>query len=879
MNESAIRESGKQVDTIKVELSARFLKIFSEQLYSSPQKAFEELISNSWDAGASVVRIQIAEDLSVGDATMAVLDNGTAMNLEGLRALWHVAFSTKVSEPQSNERPAIGKFGIGKLATYVLARKLTYVSCGNDGVIRKVTMDYGEIEQRNGPKQDKLLSELVLPVYELTRNALDAELAENGSYKEIRNCINTDFQHHVDTAQQERTDVGLSEYGELCSAPLQPDGTTWTLVILSDLKPVGQGLKIGILRRMLSSALPLGAEMRIYLNGEWLRSPKMDVPIEKKWKIGPELKFTSICVDRYSDAAAEEETAFESNDPGGTKQNNVSIMLENEPEPHVNLPGIGKVIGQVTLFADKVSGGKSDMRGASNGFHINVLGRVVNQSDPSFGEKNLSHAVWSRFRMTVRADGLDDFLTTNREQFQERRELAVFRAFLRKAFNKARSWYDEDDKATMPDGGDVLVQSLGFISLKPLRNVVSESLREGPPLPDLLDESGIEDREGHRAAWKKDTAYDIGSALGEVRFGEYPDDSFVKYKVSDRSIVVNNHHPFVQEHARSRAGKLLLRSLAMVTVLSDIQGVDVGINPRMLHAMRRYRDSLMRRSALKDRRSGESIRSLLAQSQHDTKSFKRLEAITADALRFLGFEVELLGKSGEPDGVAKAFSLPPRNDSRNRPPAQVYSFTFDAKSTGKTHVETNNIRLDAVVKHKGDHDADYALVIAPGYSGGASTERFAEQRVTPITTSDLGTLVRYTVTYGAVSLGKLREVFGLFAPREVEQWVSELGQHLKEQRKLTIDVFLQALKAAESSVTDELPPAVIGIECNKIVGDFEVKSDEVRILARGLEVIVPDLIAFRDDQIVLNTSAERLAEAITSQLEKRVQPGDGDSDG
>jgi hypothetical protein len=123
----------------------------------------------------------------------------------------------------------------------------------------------------------------------------------------------------------------------------------------------------------------------------------------------------------------------------------------------VDLPGVGRVTGRVRLFADRISGGKSDERGASNGFHINVLGRVINQSDPSFGEENLSHAAWARFRMTVRADGLNPFLTTNREQFKECEELEIFRAFLRKVFNKARTVYDSDQNADMPDGGDLLV--------------------------------------------------------------------------------------------------------------------------------------------------------------------------------------------------------------------------------------------------------------------------------------------------------------------------------------------------------------------------------------------------------------------------------------
>ncbi len=80
---------------IAVELSTRFLEHFSEQLYSSPQKAFEELISNGWDAGASRVDVRVSPDLTAGNATMSVLDNGASMDAEGLRQLWHIAFSPK----------------------------------------------------------------------------------------------------------------------------------------------------------------------------------------------------------------------------------------------------------------------------------------------------------------------------------------------------------------------------------------------------------------------------------------------------------------------------------------------------------------------------------------------------------------------------------------------------------------------------------------------------------------------------------------------------------------------------------------------------------------------------------------------------------------
>src|SRR5271154_6925058 len=83
----------------RVELSTRFLEHFSEQLYSSPQKAFEELISNGWDAGADCVDVRISTDLSNPNATMSVLDNGVSMDAEGLRQLWHIAFSPKMGKP------------------------------------------------------------------------------------------------------------------------------------------------------------------------------------------------------------------------------------------------------------------------------------------------------------------------------------------------------------------------------------------------------------------------------------------------------------------------------------------------------------------------------------------------------------------------------------------------------------------------------------------------------------------------------------------------------------------------------------------------------------------------------------------------------------
>ena len=48
-----ITEAGTNTgEQIEVELSYKIVELFSGGLYSSPNKAFEELVTNSYDAGA-----------------------------------------------------------------------------------------------------------------------------------------------------------------------------------------------------------------------------------------------------------------------------------------------------------------------------------------------------------------------------------------------------------------------------------------------------------------------------------------------------------------------------------------------------------------------------------------------------------------------------------------------------------------------------------------------------------------------------------------------------------------------------------------------------------------------------------------------------------
>ena len=868
---------GTPVGKIPVELSTRFLEHFSGQLYSSPQKAFEELISNGWDAGANLVDIRISPDLGAADATMAVFDNGASMDEAGLRALWHIAFSPKEEEPEKHGRRVIGKFGIGKLATYVLAEKLTYICKAEDGVIRRVTMNYGQIDEQAGGDSDQLIRDLELDVYEVSEGEVQGALETVFGGDAFLQLIAGDIPEYADgqSAVEEDDDLDKDEFGGVPSELNRVDQATWTIVVLSDLKPTGRELRVGHLRRMLAAALPIGSEMLIGLNNEKLRSSKLRAPLVQHWVIGPELDIDHIELeaDDVSDEhESEDTTEGGQRDDVGTetpKGERIAIQSGTEPYPYVELPELGRVTGLARLFDEKISGGKSEERGASNGFHVNVLGRVVNQQDPSFGEENLSHAAWARFRLAIRADGLNDCLAINREQFVERRGLKIFRAFLRRVFNKARTSHDSDSNAAMPDGGDVLVQSLGVLSLNPLRSVVSETLRTQSALPDLFDESGIGDREEKRKSWRENTADNIKNALGEVKYERLTDQSFVKFRINDSSVVVNREHPFVVEHSRSRAEKELVRTIAMVSLLSDVYALDIGIDPTMLDNVRDYRDRLMRFRALQQRQSGIHIARLLSETQHDSANSRRMEAAVSDALRHLGFDVSDLAKPGQPEGIARAYPSPTGVvPTKENPTPPLYSFSFDAKSSKHAVAKTGNIPLDAVVEHRRRYRADHALVVAPGFSEGALSVRCKQQHVTPMTAHDLGTLLEYTVEYGAIPVTKLRDVLKIYDPEGVSSWVRALREELQSSRVLTIDVFLQALTELKGKVPDTLAASTIALTCRDKLGVAEVLDQHVIALAQGLQIIVPDLVGINDDRIVVNASATRVAAAVTAQLEK-----------
>ncbi|MEW6596520.1 MAG: ATP-binding protein [Pseudomonadota bacterium] len=832
----AIQDVGSAVDQVEVRIGPQFLNLFSEHLYSSPNKAFEELVSNSWDAGARRVYVSVPENLQDDEAAIWVLDDGGSMDVEGFRALWSVATSSKRAVEGADARRPIGKFGVGKLATYLLAHELTYVCKAADGVVRAVTMDYRRID--DDPKKTALhidpvpLSVRVLSSVELAalleaipNGARARQLVDAGIPGE---AIDSDF---------------VDEFGGKEPDPPQKTGT-WTLAVMSSLKGPGRKLSVGWVKRLLRTALPLGNTISIYFNDEPLTSAKSNIDVVNEWVIGEGLKLGTLSLPDGEVIAVEEHAS---------------------PYPHLQIEGIGPVTGRFRLYSDRISGGKSENIEVSNGFFINIRGRVIKPEDPYFGLDNLSHSVWARFRATIRADGLDSKLSVNRESISDSRELRIFRAFLMKLFNKARVDYDARTAAEWPDVGAVLTEKWGVLPFEPLRRVVTGSLGGGGfEIPSFIQLNSKSDIEAVSSAWEKATLDAPAEMITDVVVSELEtSDRLSHYDVENRRVIVNKNHPFAVEHQDSGQELRLLRDAALVDLLTDAFMTDIGLSIDQTTEIRDYKDRAYRLVAQVRRRSAAQIASLLIGATGHAKGFER---IIGDALEFIGFAVQRLGASGEPEGVATAIASPAEGDTR-----VTYKFTYDAKSSVKGVVKTSNVGIAGLARHRTDYDAQHTLVVAPAFEEGALEQECEQNGITPINAADLARLVLLTVGYGQINLVEFRKVFSLFRPGDVSAWVEQLIETQRSTKHLSLGLLIQALTAiseANPNRPDMIHCSLIADKCRDLLEDNNFPNrNQVAAAIRGLSLMAPNVISISTSQdVFLNAPPTKIGELIAAQV-------------
>ncbi len=123
-----------------IKAGAELIQTLSSSLYKNAYYVLDELISNSYDADATKVEIQISQD------RLAIQDNGVGMDRKGLENYLWLGYSDKRDDRRTGKlrRYTIGKFGIGKLSMHVICNKCKIITRKN-GVQRILILDFEKI--------------------------------------------------------------------------------------------------------------------------------------------------------------------------------------------------------------------------------------------------------------------------------------------------------------------------------------------------------------------------------------------------------------------------------------------------------------------------------------------------------------------------------------------------------------------------------------------------------------------------------------------------------------------------------------------------------------------------------------------------------------
>jgi hypothetical protein len=831
------------IGSIPVRISYGIIERFSEGLYSSPNKTFEELITNSYDAGAQRVWVHLASDLSSSDATLVVIDDGESMDFAGLTDLWRIGESRKRSDsPPPGRRKPVGKFGIGKLATYVLAQRLTYVThAGSDFLA--VTMDYTRVSPGHELLDGVSLS---LDVVRLTEDQA------------------------IDVVRQSLKSTAHADGAKVLS--VLPELAHWTAAILTDLKPTAREIKQGRLRWVLRSALPLNPEFQLTFNDEELKSSKADG--ETLWS------FT---------VGKDESSLPPSGDNAWGPGAPVQVQIEHDgamsPRAALRLPNAGTLWGEATLYKDPLERGRSEDLARSHGFFIRVRGRLINLYDEDFSiGPELRHGTLTRFRMEVHADDLDEQVASARESLKESAALQELKNYLLAVFNKARTVSSEHD------GGDVianigrdgrLAKPSTALSQGPLRRLLQRAVGGESAVAETL---GMGDSEVDSV---QKVLADGGDVVEKVLLEEKGSQSpMATYDPARRAVVLNQTHPFVSNYVGGKAAAEPLKLIGLSEILTQAYLLDENIPPEIIARVMRRRDDFLRELTLRFPRSAPVIAQRLRDSTNDENA---LEDAVGDALDLLGYDVRRLGGATHgTDGIATA-----RLGKRDEVVSASYAFTYEAKSTkdsiravlsegdgeqvlerqpgriSATTARTSVLRVHrerAAQRYKLRVAPSFTLLVAPDFQGaldddGLINDICQNDAITAIRVDDLARLVELFTLQGLNPVA-LRALLDERSPEQTRIWVEEQAKRAKVPRPpvhYMVETLVEHSERKAPIGYDGLATALLG-------KGHDLDLNEIESLVRGLQALAPRSVYTDGRYVALNATPAALYAEIRESL-------------
>ncbi len=743
----ALAASGKPVAKTVVQVRYEVVRLLSEQLYSSPLKAIEELVVNAWDADASVCRVSVPlpEEMRshLADSFVSVFDNGEGMGLDGLADLWHVGRSRKreADWEATHRRKQIGKFGIGKLATYALGRQVTYVS-RYEGTIHGVTLDFDRFSQAS--PADGTVSPIALSVLQVD----DGGHLEHGPLADAIRAVG------VDPAV-------------LADGPF----ASWTLAVVERLTTKAQEIRPGRLHWVLQTAMPLAADFDLYLNDEQVESAKEE---GVRWVVD----FTVDELEATRLQALNEETG------DNWRSSEGALVSDSFPSG---------VSGRVRVADQSLYYGKSGDLGRSHGFFVRVRNRLINEHAPLYGATPLSLTTFYNLHAVVDADDLDAYIKAPRDDVESGLARAHLVALLRQLFNQARELYE-----------DALEQQARAEKQKKegTRDYVTPRLIERPLADALLAEQAEGVGTTSWAYVEGPTADVAVSRLVHDLYEEPPRPRPYKYKTasygrngplvrfnpSTSEFVLNEDHELVIEYWDYPHSRRLLQQLATAEAFLEVYLREFGVRSADIQLLLTRRDELLRSLARSSQYSLRAIALALRAARDDEKD---LEVAVVVAVRALGFVTRQISGADQPDGTAhyEAFATGP-------------SFTIEAKSS-QTVPSLGAIDFAGLRSHAAAYKTAGCMLVAPDYPGETRRElsqasrRARQQRVSCWTIDQLARVVELSEARQINADQVQTIVLSAFSPGRVRREVDRLLSRPKWVQSRLYRAIIDALERLE----------------------------------------------------------------------------------
>jgi hypothetical protein len=687
-------ELGEVAGVVELEIDYAIVRHFSEHLYGSPNKAVEELVANSFDAMAQQTYVYVPGRYT---NNLVVWDDGESMGIAGLKAMWKIARSPKeganrVRGEGTRERRLIGKFGIGKLASYAVGERISHL-CKRDGEYLLVGVDYRDVQhdlggdtpdgstvgadgQPNAIADKAEASDVADPLGGAFREKPEEHLDALDDNDRRDGVFRTDIRRLTEDEAKAWIEPVLASSASAMSLFDKP---SFTLAVVDRIRE-DVTLYSGRLGWVLGNSMPLRPDFAVSVDDEPV-NPRLGGGARVTWT-AHDGKIKDALKNVWAEAVAAGDVA------GQLSFDVTRPAPPADDEPAVRFPALGEAAVTVSLYAHSLHRESEAKDERSYGFFVMVLGRLINADDPALYLAPPSYGTFYRMQIVIRADGLDVDLLADRGRLRDSPRTAELAVLQRALYRAARAEIERLDEQAHSD--EALYHLLPTRSQRFFREPLNALLMRG-------EGPGIEDFE-----------FDQPEVVRE----DLPEDQPLAVIAADGSgFTINVAHPFFQAlraavGTTSRAEKAIraFELLAVGERLLEGHLLDVGIEPGAVRDILAWRDELMRQLASRYRDQPDAVVSeVWAKSYKGRKAF---EIALAKMFNLMGFVATRRGASGDEDVLVVA----PTGLSETK-------FIVDAKGS-KNPVGNDTSELAQAVGHvHGIDGATVAIVVAREFVG------------------------------------------------------------------------------------------------------------------------------------------------------------------